>query len=120
MDLKENDRIDIQDFFIVHTPKKHLWDKVIDICIERGYAGSGILTKGCWSVYGENSCIKLDHGRKEIMLAPIQSYEKNHYVFPVKYFLSMHRNTSGILGAIKKRIIKNGGGFIFRNRCKNN
>lgn len=97
----------IDDSFIVHIPKKRMWEKINDILLEMGYNWDGASARKHWNMYTDKSCIRMDHQNKLLSFASFRYYKKeNCLIFTTKDFMRLYNKSHGFLGGIRMLLVK--------------
>jgi len=91
-----------KDSFIVHISKKRLWEKINDLLIDLGYRWDGASARGHWKMFGNQSCIDINHETKTMSFGSIRHYKKvGELIFSAKDFMSLYNKYRGFFGFIR-------------------
>jgi hypothetical protein len=95
------------DYFVVHIPKKKMWEKISDILVGMGYYWDGASARNYWHVFGDQSCIRIDHESKQLMFSGKRWYQRHHEcIFDTKTFMNLYNKFYGFFGFFRTLILR--------------
>lgn len=87
------------DYFVVHVPKQRMWEKISDILVDAGYSWDGASARNYWHIFGDKSCVRMDHVDKKLYFSSHRWYERHgECIFSTKLFMNIYNKFYGFWG----------------------